>query len=175
MNKILNGVSIAECQHILRRLHPYSISMAMLCRNEIKFTMPSVRRSSRKDGKLQMIRMLFPLAASADSLTDGSGRFIGARRDNSKIAVEIKDFRGNSAIADLEQAIGQYVLYRLLLDRVDPQRELYLAVSDRTVDEIFSEPIGELVISKLPLKLLIVDIEMAEVRQWIPPRQIETL
>jgi XisH protein len=121
-------------------------------------------------------RFLFiDLAASADSLTDGSGRFIGARRDNSKIAVEIKDFRGNSAIADLEQAIGQYVLYRLLLDRVDPQRELYLAVSDRTVDEIFSEPIGELVISQLPLKLLIVDIEMAEVRQWIPPRQIETL
>jgi len=34
---------------------------------------------------------------------------------------------------------------------------------------------GELVISKLSLKLLIVDIEMVEVRQWIPPRQIETL
>jgi XisH protein len=62
-----------------------------------------------------------------------------------------------------------------LLDRVDPQRELYLAVSDRTVDEIFSEPIGELVISQLPLKLLIVDTVMAEVRQWIPPIQIETL
>jgi XisH protein len=121
-------------------------------------------------------RFLFiDLAANTDSLTDVSGRFIAARRDNSKIAVEIKDFRGNSAIADLEQAIGQYVLYRLLLDRVDPQRELYLAVSEQTVDEIFSEPIGELVISKLPLKLLIVDIEMVEVRQWIPPRQIETL
>ena len=39
------------------------------------------------------------------------GRFIGAEREDSRIAIEIKEFRGRSAIADLEQAIGQYVLY----------------------------------------------------------------
>lgn len=92
-----------------------------------------------------------------------------ARRGSSRIAVEIKEFRGNSAIADLEQAIGQYVLYRLLLKQVDPDRELYLAVADTTFDEIFSEPIGELVIRELPLKLLIVDVEALEVKRWIPP------
>ncbi|WP_277988791.1 element excision factor XisH family protein [Chroococcus sp. FPU101] len=27
-----------------------------------------------------------------------------------------------------EQAIGQYVLYRLLLSQVDPEREIYLAI-----------------------------------------------
>ncbi|MBW4572449.1 MAG: XisH family protein [Tolypothrix carrinoi HA7290-LM1] len=53
------------------------------------------------------------------------GRFIGAERENSQIAIEIKEFRGRSALADLEQAIGQYVLYRLLLKRVDPEREIY--------------------------------------------------
>jgi len=39
------------------------------------------------------------------------GRFVGAERENSRIAIEIKEFRGRSAIADLEQAIRQYVLY----------------------------------------------------------------
>ncbi len=61
-------------------------------------------------------RFLFiDLAARLDVLNGIAGRFIGARRGSSRIAVEIKEFRGNSAIADLEQAIGQYVLYRLLL------------------------------------------------------------
>lgn len=98
------------------------------------------------------------------------GRFIGAERENSQIAIEIKEFRGRSAIADLEQAIGQYVLYRLLLNRVDPGREIYLAISDITYDEIFNEPIGEVVISDLPMQLLVVDVEKIKVKLWIPPR-----
>ena len=58
-------------------------------------------------------RFLFiDLAARLDALNGIAGRFIGARRGSSRIAVEIKEFRGNSAIADLEQAIGQYVLYQ---------------------------------------------------------------
>jgi hypothetical protein len=76
---------------------------------------------------------------------------------------------------DLEQAIGQYVLYQILLRQVDPGRDLYLAVTDKTYGEIFSEPIGELMIRELPLKLLIVDVEVVEVKQWIPPEAIERL
>jgi XisH protein len=57
-------------------------------------------------------RFLFiDLAAKLNTPNDNKGRFIGARRGNRQIAVEIKEFRGKSAIADLEQAIGQYVLY----------------------------------------------------------------
>ncbi len=104
------------------------------------------------------------------SLKGAQGRFIGAYKDSSRIAIEIKEFRGRSIIADLEQTIGQYVLYRLLLNQVDPEREIYLAITDVTYDEIFGEPIGKLVISKLPLKLLIVDIDTVKVKQWIPPR-----
>ncbi len=104
------------------------------------------------------------------SLKGAQGRFIGAYKDSSRIAIEIKEFRGRSIIADLEQTIGQYVLYRLLLNQVDTGREIYLAVTDVTYDKIFSEPIGKLVISELPLKLLIVDINTVKIKQWIPPR-----
>ncbi len=59
------------------------------------------------------------------SLKGAQGRFIGAYKDSCRIAIEIKEFRGRSIIADLEQTIGQYVLYRLLLNQVDPEREIY--------------------------------------------------
>ena len=67
----------------------------------------------------------------------------------------------------LEQAIGQYVLYQLLLAQVDPEREIYLAISNVVYDEIFSEPIGKLVIEELPMRLVVVDLQRAEVKQWI--------
>lgn len=121
-------------------------------------------------------RFLFiDLAAKSEALNVTSGRFIGARRGSNRIAVEIKEFRGNSAIADLEQAIGQYVLYRLLLEQIDPDRELYLAVAQTTFNGIFNEPIGELVMRELPLKLLIVDVQAVQVKRWIPPRESGTL
>ena len=117
-------------------------------------------------------RFLFvDLAATENERLNGlQGQFIGATKENQTIAVEIKEFRGQSAVASLEQAIGQYVLYRLLLDQVDPERLLYLAVSDLDYDQILSEPIGELVISKLPLNLIVVNRKTVEVQQWIPPR-----
>lgn len=101
--------------------------------------------------------------------------FIGAARANLRIAVEIKELRGQSVIVELEQAIGQYVLYRLLLNQVDPARDVYLAIPDKAYRELFTEPIGELVINDLPLQLLVIDIEQCEVKKWIPTRPIEKL
>ena len=67
-------------------------------------------------------RFLFiDLAAKLDTLKGNLGQLIGAKRRNRRIAVEIKEFRGKSAISDLEQAIGQYVLYQMLLSQVDPR------------------------------------------------------
>jgi hypothetical protein len=94
--------------------------------------------------------------------------FIGAEQGDCRIAIEIKELRGRSIITELEQAIGQYVLYRLLLAEIDIDRALYLAITTQTYDELFQEPIGQLVLQNLPLKLIVVDIEAQEVRQWIP-------
>jgi hypothetical protein len=120
-------------------------------------------------------RFLFIDLAAQINTFPPSGGFIGARLGERNIAVEIKEFRGNSAIADLEQAIGQYVLYRLLLHQVDPGREVYLAIPERIFDTIFTEPVGELVIRELPLKLIIINEEKTEVSQWIPPYETEKL
>jgi XisH protein len=97
-----------------------------------------------------------------------SSGVIGAEREGKSIAIEIKQFRGQSAIADLEQAIGQYMLYKLLLSQVDPGRDLYLAIPEISYDSIFSEPVGELVIRDLPLKLIVVSLLTGEIVRWIP-------
>ena len=116
-------------------------------------------------------RFLFIDLAAVEGI-DPNGmqsQFIGAQCGNSKIAIEIKQFRGQSAIASLEQAIGQYVLYQLLLKQIDPQRQLYLAVGEQDYTQILSEPIGELVINELPLNVLVIDLQTEEIQQWIPP------
>src|ERR1044071_6596819 len=58
----------------------------------------------------------------------GAERLLAAERRQERIAVEVKTFVGRSEVAGLEQALGQYVLYRGLLRRSDPGRELVLAI-----------------------------------------------
>src|ERR1041384_7328354 len=60
-------------------------------------------------------------------------RVLIAEKGARKIAVEIKSFTGPSKISDLEEALGQYVLYRMALKRTEPDRELYLAVPQAVV------------------------------------------
>jgi hypothetical protein len=54
---------------------------------------------------------------------------LAAERGRTAIAVEIKTFTGLSVLTDLQQAIGQYLLYRTWMHQTDPQRLLYLAFS----------------------------------------------
>jgi hypothetical protein len=111
-------------------------------------------------------RFLFVDLAAISSSTAGS-RLIAAVRHSKRIAIEIKDFRSQSAIADLEKTLGQYLLYRLLLSKIDPELELYLAITSTTYEDIFSEPIGELVIKEIPLKLIIINLQTMEIQQWL--------
>lgn len=68
---------------------------------------------------------------------------------------------------DLEQAIGQYVLYRIFLRRVEPDRELYLAVPQDVVEEVFSEEYGQGFLQDEQGKLFGFDIESEEVVEWV--------
>ena len=63
--------------------------------------------------------------------------FVGLVRGDSRIAVEIKSFMGPSEVASLEHAIGQYVLYHLILEEVEPARTLYLAIPHWAFTEFF--------------------------------------
>jgi hypothetical protein len=96
----------------------------------------------------------------------GANRIVGAERGDRRIAVEIKTFQGPSDIADLEQAFGQYVLYRSVLQRSDPDRRLYLAVPQRAFLGIFQEPIAILVLDDLDIGMVAFDPEREEIVTW---------
>ncbi len=98
----------------------------------------------------------------------GAERFLGAEKGNRKIAVEVKSFLSPSLMDALEKAVGQFILYDDVLERVEPDRTLYLAVSADVYHELFEEPVGQLLLSKGRLRLLVVSTEAEVIEQWTP-------
>jgi hypothetical protein len=91
---------------------------------------------------------------------------LGAEKNGEKIAVEIQSFLGVSDVENLQHAIGQYSMYRILLDQIEPTRTLFLAVSDEVYNGILEEPLGQLVIAKLKMNVLVVDPSSQRILQW---------
>jgi len=98
----------------------------------------------------------------------GAERLLAAERGTERIAVEIKGFIGRSSATDLEQALGQYLLYRGLLLRQEPERVLYLAVSQSAYDTVFVSVIGQVALQDYHLKVIVCDMEQGTISQWIP-------
>lgn len=97
----------------------------------------------------------------------GAEKLVAAEKSGRRIAVEIKSFIGPSEIADLKNALGQFVLYRSVLAETEPDRELYLAIRHTTFVELFAEPIGQLIIEKENVHLIVFDPEQKVITQWI--------
>jgi len=57
---------------------------------------------------------------------------------DSKIAIEVKVFGGNSTVDDFEKAVGQYSLYRDILRRKKIKRELFLAIGRKAYNKAWS-------------------------------------
>jgi hypothetical protein len=92
---------------------------------------------------------------------------IAAERDGRRIAVEVQSFLGKSAIRDLEEAVGQYDVYRAILSETEPERTLFLAVARRVYDSVLGERFGQLIVSRVQLRLLVFDEREERVLQWI--------
>lgn len=84
----------------------------------------------------------------------GAERLLAAEKGSEKIAVEIKSFRGASDIRDLEMAVGQYVFYRSLLSRYEPERKLFLDVPENVFASTLDEPIARPVIEDVALAVI---------------------
>jgi XisH protein len=96
----------------------------------------------------------------------GAERLIAAEKGLEKIAAEIKSFRGASDIRDLEVALGQFVLYRSLLGRSEPDRKLYLAVPISVFSSTLQEAIARPVLSDLSVAIVAFDPQQEVICQW---------
>jgi hypothetical protein len=92
---------------------------------------------------------------------------IAAERAGRRIAVEIQSFLSPSPVRDLQEAVGQYEVYRAVLAETDPGREVYLAVPCRVQQSVLSDELGQPIVSRLKLRLLVFDEQRGSVDQWI--------
>jgi hypothetical protein len=92
---------------------------------------------------------------------------LAAERHGQKIVVEIKSFIGKSPMYDFHNAIGQYIVYRNLIQVTEPEYNLYLAIDNITFSDFFQRPSISLITSQNHLKILVIDIQQERIEQWI--------
>ncbi len=74
--------------------------------------------------------------------------------------------RDLSTVADLEQALGQYLIYKALLAAEEPGRALFLAAPSHLYDTVWETTIGRVVTDTYGVKLLLCDVEQEVIDRW---------
>ena len=97
----------------------------------------------------------------------GAGKVLAAEKEGQKIAVEIKSFLGKSIIAETQDAIGQFIMYREVLNDYEADRTLFLAISDDVLENNFSDALKNLVLVRLKIKTLVFNTENEEIIKWL--------
>lgn len=54
------------------------------------------------------------------------------------------------------------------MDEVEPERVLYLAIRDVVFQDLFQEPIGEILLRKKRVKLVVFNAEEEQISKWMP-------
>ena len=96
----------------------------------------------------------------------GAEQLLTAEKGNRKIAVEVKSFTSHSNLADLENALGQYILYRNIIEELEPNRALYLAIHEEVFATVFEDSLGQMLIRKNHLKLVVFSKTEEEIIKW---------
>jgi hypothetical protein len=99
---------------------------------------------------------------------------IGAEREGRRIAVEVNSFLGASEMDDLENALGQYGVYRVILEKRDPDRRLYLAVPDELREMLLDEPDFRDILRAFDARLIFFEPQQETIVKWIEAIPIET-
>ncbi len=97
----------------------------------------------------------------------GAEQLLAAEKGERKIAVEIKSFIGASPVTDLENALGQYILYYDILARLEGERSLYLAIRQTVFLDLFEEPIGKVLLENNRFRLIVFDPQTEVIVKWI--------
>ncbi|NEO57342.1 MAG: fatty-acid synthase [Okeania sp. SIO3B5] len=84
----------------------------------------------------------------------GAEKFFAAEKEGQKIAVEVKDFNSPSPISELEKTVGQLQLYQWALEDQEPERKLFLAISQDKYLEHFQKGIFQLAIQRNRINIM---------------------
>lgn len=92
---------------------------------------------------------------------------IAAERQGQKIVVEIKSFIGRSLMYDFHGALGQYIVYRNLIQLTAPEYRLYLAIDDIVYQDFFKRKSIQAITNENQVLLMVVEMAKEEILQWI--------
>ena len=81
--------------------------------------------------------------------------------------VEAKSFISGSLTRDLALAVGQSLIYRALLEKSEPDREVWLALPREVYDDYFCREAVQWIVARYDLKILTINVSNEEVDQWI--------
>jgi hypothetical protein len=90
-----------------------------------------------------------------------------AERTSRRIAVEVKSFVGASMTRELAIAIGQFEIYRALLQKSEPDRELWLAVPREIYEDYFRRKAVQWIVASCELRILTINVAKEEIDRWI--------
>ena len=94
-------------------------------------------------------------------------QLLGAEREGQKIAVEIKSFISPSNVSEFHTALGQFLNYRDALEKIEPDRLLYLAVRLPVYETFFQRKFIISAVAKYQLRLMVYDVEREVISQWL--------
>lgn len=96
----------------------------------------------------------------------GAERLLAAERGSERIAVEVKSFIAASDISEFYTALGQFLSYRLALEREQPERQLYVAVPEDAWTTFFALPFAVEMRQRHQLSIIVFDSTEETIRQW---------
>lgn len=128
----------------------------------------TVRSALEKDGWTITNEPLFlqPSQRAKMKIDLGAEKLISAEKGASRIAVEVKSFVGLSTISEFHTAVGQCFNYKIALEKLEPERVLYLAVPTDIYHNFFTDSFVQEVVERLQIKLLVFGVEKQEIALW---------
>ena len=127
----------------------------------------AVREGLKKDGwRITHEQMQLQVGGVELYIDLAAEPLIAAEKDDQKIAVEVKSFVRVSDIHEFHLAIGQYRNYSLALSIREPERVLYLAVTEEAFNRFFTLQFVQQALQFNQVHFLVYDAQEEKIIQW---------
>jgi XisH protein len=94
-------------------------------------------------------------------------QLLAAEQEGRKIAVEVKSFISPSNVSEFHTTLGQFLNYRDALEKIEPNRQLFLAVRVPIYESFFQRRFIASAVERYQLRLVIYDVERETIDQWL--------